>query len=112
MKNVLARYLEISYGIGSPVIEPSLGHFDTNALEYLSGNLSHKARTDIAAMRFEKPFVTCYIDVSLIRKVYESNKSNSVGLSISSTEKKKENDYSESNLEVILLEQFSVQVVA
>ena len=67
---------------------------NSDALEYLSGNLSHNARTDITVMGFEKPFVTCHIDVSVISPVCESNKSNSVGLSISSTEKKKESDYS------------------
>ena len=90
----MAKYLEKAYGLGSTVIEPSLGHLDTNALEYLSGNLSHKARTDIAVMGFEKPFVTCHIDVSVISPVCETNKSKTVGLSISSTEKKKESDYS------------------
>lgn len=89
VKNVLARYLEKAYGLGSTVIEPSLGQLDTNNLDYLSGNLSHNARTDIAVMGFEKPFVACYIDVSRISPVCESNKSNSIGSSLSIVEEQK-----------------------
>lgn len=90
----MARYSEKAYGFGSTAIEPSLGHLNTNELEYISGNLSQKARTDIVAMGVKKPFVTCHIDVSVISPVCENNKSNSVGPSISNTEKKKESDYS------------------
>ena len=62
-------------------------------MEYLTGNLSDKARSDIAVTGF-KPFITTHIDVSVVSPVCETNKSNSVGTTISNAEKKKVNDYS------------------
>jgi len=90
----LDRYLEKACGLGLIVIEPSLGHLDTNTLDYLSGNVTHRVRTDIAVIEFEEAFVTCHIDLSLINPVSKTKKSKSAGLSISSTEKKNESDYS------------------
>ena len=93
IKVILAKYAEKAFGVGSTVIEPSIGILDPSVKDLISGITSDDARADISIRNFINPYRTTFIDVCVIFPLCNTNKSNAVSKSITNAENRKINSY-------------------
>ena len=89
VKSIIAKYGEKAFGFSSVTIEPHLGELSDEVKEMISGNISTRARADIAIMDYNGAQKCSYFDVSIISPICDTHKDSSVEKLLSNIEKRR-----------------------
>ena len=92
----MARHIQEAYGESSIVVEPMLERIAIEpASDFIRGNISDNARSDILVMGFQQDQIACYIDICVTSPICQSNLDSTIDENIKKNEVKKRSNYAQ-----------------